>query len=687
MKSYILFLLHVIVFTCTFNASAQSVEFKIERLTDDTYQVVMKPSVTWIAPDNNTLGLQVTLLAPTGSLQITNLTDVNGVWTVLPTVVAPTENPTKDYFVIYMPSSTQLPYTAGVETPLFTFKRVGACTGTVELINNATDPFMPPNSRSFNVGNYVATTGGGGSGNNLWTANFGSTATCPRDCQIEYRLIPLSTGKYQVSMIPKINLSGALATTATQQVTIVTPNGFVATNVTNLVGGATYKQTSRYDAPTENTSKDYLVFTLQNLGTTTLSYAAGVEVPLFTFDNTGACGTGLVALMNNTADPFKQPNSRAANVGQQITTIGAGIDMPICLSTDNSAACAVVPKVCQIEYKLIPLSTGKYQVSMIPKVDWSGALATTATQQVTIVVPTGGFVASNVMNLVGGATYRQTSRFNAPTENTGKDYLVFTLQNLGTTTLSYAANVEVPLFTFTNTGSCGTGNVELMNNATDAYKTPNSGSSNVGQQLTTIGGGIDVPICLNTAYSAPCTVVPAPSCQIEYKLIPLSTGKYQVSMIPKVNWSGTDATTATQQVTIVVPTGGFVAANVTNLVGGATYKQTSRFNAPTANTGKDYLVFTLQNLGTTTLSYAANVEVLLFTFTNGGLCGTGLVELMNNATDAYRIPNSASSNVGQQITTIGGGIDVPICLNTQYSAACAVTCPTPVCLPVTVTRN
>jgi uncharacterized protein YxeA len=349
MKKIIKLLLSLLLFIASSQLFAQSVEFKVERLTDDTYQVVMKPSVTWTAPNNNTLGLQVTLLAPTGSLQITDLTGINGVWTDLPTVVAPTENPIKDYFVIYLASSTQLPYTAGIETPLFTFKRVGVCTGTVELINNNTDPFMPPNSQSFNVGNYVATTGGGGSANNLWTANFGSTATCPRACEIEYRLIPLSTNKYQVSMIPKVSWAGILATTATQQITIRVPTGgFVAANLTNLVSGVAYAQTSRYDAPTENTSKDYLVFTLQNQGTKKLSYVANVEVPLFTFDNTGACRPGNIELMNNTTDAFRRPNGSSANVGQQITTLGGGVDVPICLSTQYSVACPFTcpPRIC-----------------------------------------------------------------------------------------------------------------------------------------------------------------------------------------------------------------------------------------------------------------------------------------------------------------------------------------------------
>jgi hypothetical protein len=158
-------------------------------------------------------------------------------------------------------------------------------------------------------------------------------------------------------------------------------------------------------------------------------------------------------------------------------------------------------------------------------------------------------------------------------------------------------------------------------------------------------------------------------------------------MIPKVSWAGIFARTATQQVTIRVPTGGFVVSNLVNLVSGAAYAQTSRYNMPTENTSKDYLVFTLQNLGTTTLPYVANVEVPLFTFSNTGTCGNGNVELMNNATDAFRQPNGSSANVGQQITTIGGGVDVPICLSTQYAVACPSPCPPIICLPVTVTRN
>jgi hypothetical protein len=345
MKKFISTLLYCVCFLLAIqNVKAQGIEFKTELLSDGiTYKVSMKPSTTWTAPNNNTLGAQVTIVVQTGGFQMDNLTSINGVWDKLPTIVAPTERPSKDYIVVYLTTSTALPYTANTEIPLFTFQNTGVCTGILELIHNASDPFMPPNSQSFNVGNYISTRGGGGSSNNLWTGNYGATADC-RPCKIEYKLTPLSTGKYQVSMIPKTTWLGALAITATQQVTIVAPTGgFQAANLTSLVAGVNYSQSSRFNAPSENPTKDYLLFTLNNLGTTNLTYTANVEVPLFTFTNSGSCTSGNIELMNNLSDPFRLPNSRSANVGQQLTTVGGGVDMPICLNTSYTAPCNKPP--------------------------------------------------------------------------------------------------------------------------------------------------------------------------------------------------------------------------------------------------------------------------------------------------------------------------------------------------------
>jgi hypothetical protein len=150
--------------------TAQNVQFKIELLKDGvTYQVSMLPTTTWQTPNNNTLGAQITLVAPTGGGDITQVSNLNGEWKALPVIVAPAENAKKDYLVVYLATSTALPFKSNVETPLFTFQQKKRVAGQLVLLNNNTDPFMPPNSLSLNIGNYITTRGGGGSSNNLWT--------------------------------------------------------------------------------------------------------------------------------------------------------------------------------------------------------------------------------------------------------------------------------------------------------------------------------------------------------------------------------------------------------------------------------------------------------------------------------------------------------------------------------------
>jgi hypothetical protein len=165
----------LLIFFCAFWAqlsTAQNVQFKIDLLKDGvTYQVSMLPSTTWQTPNNNTLGAQITLVAPSGGGEITQLNTLNGAWKALPVIVAPAENTKKDYLVIYLAESTALPFKSNVETPLFTFQQKKRVAGLLALVDNNTDSFMPPNSLSLNIGNYITTRGGGGSGNNLWIIN------------------------------------------------------------------------------------------------------------------------------------------------------------------------------------------------------------------------------------------------------------------------------------------------------------------------------------------------------------------------------------------------------------------------------------------------------------------------------------------------------------------------------------
>ena len=143
------------------------------------------------------------------------------------------------------------------------------------------------------------------------------------------------------------------------------------------------------------------------------------------------------------------------------------------------------PTGCDIDYELEQLPDGRYQISLISNVNWTGFEAITSTAQVTVLTPTGGFEVANLTNLIPNVTFAHNATFTAPTENTNADYFVFGLTSIGTTGITYQDGLKVPLFTFTNSGTCTSGNLELMDNDTDPFFPPNSLNANVGQQLTT----------------------------------------------------------------------------------------------------------------------------------------------------------------------------------------------------------
>ena len=656
----------VLMLFISYSASAQ-VQYKIEyNSATQRYQVAMKPLANYSGTAAYTGSAQVTLVVPTGgNFTPTALQSQFGAWNLDNAIVrTPSENPSFDYVSFYMPSTvTGVNYTSNVEMPLFSFAATGGCTGGINLINNATDPFMPnpTNSKNINVGNQISIFG---YQNNLlanaYQSNYGNAAACANNnsCAIQYEIV--KTGNtYQVNMIPNVTYAGVGNTTSTQQVTIKAPTGLAYTNLTSLTSGANYIQGSRVNAPSQSTSNDYIMFNLSNLGTTALSYTAGVSVPLFKFDVPGTCSGSIGFMPNN--DPFTANTS--FNSKQQVTMFGYGQpDAPICFVGTGSVPCPTVapPPSCAIQYEIVK-NGNTYQVNMIPNVTYTGVGNTTSTQQVTIKAPTG-LAYTNLTSLTSGANYIQGSRVNAPSQSTSNDYIMFNLSNLGTTALSYTAGVSVPLFKFDVPGTCS-GSIGFMPN-NDPF-TANT-SFNSKQQVTMFGyGQPDAPICFVGSGSVSCPTV-APSCGIEYELELLANGKYQVSMIPKVTYVAPNNITSTQQITLKVPTG-FQYTGLTNLTG-ATYIQGSRVNAPSQATGFDYIMFNLSNLGTSDLTYTNGVKVPLFTFDKSGLCkGPELALMPNN--DPFTANTSFNSK--QQLTVFGyGQPDIPICLKGTGKATC-----------------
>lgn len=163
-----------------------------------------------------------------------------------------------------------------------------------------------------------------------WLFWLGSGLIAQPVCaQISFRIVlDPDDITYRIYLTSTASYSGNQAIIPTAQVTLSVPHGtgsdrFVVINLTSAVPRMRWVQTDRADAPTENPDRDYLFFSFTNDATPLVRFpiVAGQDVLLFTFQRKGNC-LGRADLMNNTADPFRTPNSLGINVGNSIALLG-----------------------------------------------------------------------------------------------------------------------------------------------------------------------------------------------------------------------------------------------------------------------------------------------------------------------------------------------------------------------------
>lgn len=139
--------------------------------------------------------------------------------------------------------------------------------------------------------------------------------------QVEYAIkLQPDQVTYLVYLRPTVTWTDFQAQTGTSQVTIVAPNGFTVNGLTSTNGS--WSLTTTTVGPNENPSLTYFDVGLTSLGTSEISYTAGVEEELFRFTYNGNC-LGSVALIDNATDPYF--GNGTVNVGNQITTFGSGL--------------------------------------------------------------------------------------------------------------------------------------------------------------------------------------------------------------------------------------------------------------------------------------------------------------------------------------------------------------------------
>ncbi len=133
-----------------------------------------------------------------------------------------------------------------------------------------------------------------------------------------------------------------------------------------------------------------------------------------------------------------------------------------------------------------------YRVYMVSATAYTGTRARISTAQITVSVPHGTgadrFVPTSVSSPVAGMRWVLTGRVDAPRENPDRDYLFFNFVNNNTPVVQFdiVAGQEYQLFEFKRTGNC-IGSAQLLDNATDEFRTPNSLGINVGNSLSIFG--------------------------------------------------------------------------------------------------------------------------------------------------------------------------------------------------------
>lgn len=147
------------------------------------------------------------------------------------------------------------------------------------------------------------------------------------NAQVNFKLAyDKETSRYTVSVVPSATYSAPDNITGTGQVTIKVPsNQFDPVDIANLTEGMYWEANSRNNTPEEAPDFDYISFGLVIQGIAFPAYTAGVELPLFSFENAFGC-TGKVFIVDNSTDEFMPPNSQSANIGNTITILGAGGD-------------------------------------------------------------------------------------------------------------------------------------------------------------------------------------------------------------------------------------------------------------------------------------------------------------------------------------------------------------------------
>jgi len=618
-------------------------------------------------------GAQVTLRVPTGGFQIGTITSQAGTWSASTPYIAPAENPAYDYFFFTLDApTTAITIQEDLEVNLFTFENAGTCVGSLELYDNDTDPIQFPNSLNVIFTNTMTVVGFGGS--NAYLGNYNAISA---DCGVSYVCedgvntiditdIILSNptqcgaadGSIQIEAVGTAALPLQYSINGFNNATWQTGNplftGLTSGNIYEIyvryLGGICMFHVGDFDL------QGPLAAVIQNVALTdpTCGMSDG-SITITAIPNNG----GQLEYGIGTPPVFQSsPTLTGLSAGLQSLWVRDIVNN--CESNIGSYLLDDCPNIPCSTLDLESLGNGLYQVSLTPGQSLNAPNNITENLRVTLKVPTGGFSFANLTSQVTNVGFKEGTTTVAPAQEPGFDYINIDLDSINTQDIPYVANNTFPLFTFENQGTC-TGDSIYLVPADDAFLLS---GADIGHNIQVSGNMLND--CIGGGALA-CEFVPS-NCSITYELDKLPTGEFRVSLIPNVSLSGPMSTTTNFQVTIKAPTGGFEQSAITSLVGGVSFAHAGTAVAPAEDPAHDYISFSMNNASTTAITYVAAQTTPLFTFTNIGPCVGGDVFLMDNDTDPFF--GNPNVNVGQTVTILGIGANIPVCLSSQASVIC-----------------
>ncbi|MEZ4954850.1 MAG: gliding motility-associated C-terminal domain-containing protein [Saprospiraceae bacterium] len=489
--------------------------------------------------------------------------------------------------------------------------------------------------------------------------------------EFKVKILPNNTS-FQVLIRP--NFSASNVAIAGGQVTLRVPStGFAIGNITNHIGDWG-SSTPSYDP-----NSDYTYFFLSPTGPITgINMDSGVEIPVFTFENAGAC-TGPMELFDNDNDPLA--NDPNINYTNSISLLGGGLFGEAYIGNYNaiSADCGVTN----------PCPDGVSSIDIIDIILTSPSTCGVADGSIEIVA-----VASNSngdpvpplqysINGFNNATWKTNPVFTGlAAGNVFEIYVRFfggiCMFHVGDFTLQapfpgiyLGANTDV-------TPDCGMDNGTITISAVLAD--PNSGPLLYGvgtppvyqasPTFSGLGAGL-LPIWLRndgngcesqvaTYLLQDCQNVPCSNLDLEN----MGSGIYQVSLTAGQTINQPNDVTENMRITLKVPTG-FNLTNLSSQVTNVDFTVGTPVIAPTESPDFDYIPILLNTPNTQDIPYFANTKIPLFLFENGGDCGGDSLYLIP-IDDPYLM---TGADINHEISV--SGVMLNDCIN-EGAVACEV---------------